>query len=65
MEFRTTDKKRFLTNRNCILTLLKNGQHILLLPVIPLIALLFLESLRQFAVAALVVRQNHLSGRAA
>jgi GT2 family glycosyltransferase len=45
VEFRTTDKKRFLTNRNCILTLLKNGQHILLLPIIPLIALLFLESL--------------------
>jgi N-acetylglucosaminyl-diphospho-decaprenol L-rhamnosyltransferase len=45
MEFRTTDKKRFLTNRNCLLTLLKNGQHLLLLSVIPLIALLFLESL--------------------
>jgi hypothetical protein len=45
VEFRTTDKKRFLTNRNCILTLLKNGQHILLLPIIPLIALLFFESL--------------------
>ena len=45
VEFRTTDKKRFLTNRNCLLTLLKNGQHILLLPIFPLIALLFLESL--------------------
>jgi GT2 family glycosyltransferase len=45
VEFRTTDQKRFLTNRNCILTLLKNGQHILLLPIIPLIALLFMESL--------------------
>jgi len=45
LEFRTTDKKRFLTNRNCILTLLKNGRHILLLPIIPLIGLLFLESL--------------------
>ena len=45
VEFRTTDKKRFLTNRNSLLTLLKNGQHLLLLPVIPLIALLFLESL--------------------
>ena len=45
VEFRTNDRKRFLTNRNCLLTLLKNGQHILLLPVIPLIALLFLESL--------------------
>lgn len=45
VEFRTNDRKRFLTNRNCILTLLKNGQHILLLPIIPLVALLFLESL--------------------
>jgi hypothetical protein len=45
IEFRTNDRKRFLTNRNCLLTLLKNGRHILLLPIIPLIALLFLESL--------------------
>jgi len=45
VEFRTNDRKRFLTNRNCLLTLLKNGQHILLLPIIPLFALLFLESL--------------------
>lgn len=45
VEFRTTDRKRFLTNRNSILTLLKNGRHILLLPLIPLIAWLFLESL--------------------
>src|SRR3984957_4904982 len=45
IEFRTNDRKRFLTNRNCLLTLLKNGQHILLLPIIPFVALLFLESL--------------------
>jgi len=45
VEFRTNDRKRFLTNRNCLLTLLKNGQHILLLPVFPLVALLFVESL--------------------
>ena len=45
VEFRTNDRKRFLTNRNCLLTLLKNGQHMLLLLAIPLIALLFLESL--------------------
>ena len=45
IEFRTNDRKRFLTNRNCLLTLLKNGRHILLLPIIPLIVLLFLESL--------------------
>jgi len=53
VEFRTTDKKRFLTNRNSLLTLLKNGQHLLLLPVIPLIALLFVESL----VGALILRR--------
>ena len=45
VEFRTTDKKRFLTNRNGILTLLKDCQHILLLTIIPLIMLLFIESL--------------------
>jgi GT2 family glycosyltransferase len=45
LEFRTNDRKRFLTNRNCILTLLKNGHSILLLTIIPLIPLLFLESL--------------------
>ena len=44
VEFRTNDRKRFLTNRNCLLTLLKNCQYILLLLVVPLIALLFLES---------------------
>jgi GT2 family glycosyltransferase len=45
VEFRTNDRKRFLTNRNCILTLLKNCRHVLLLLLIPLLALLFLESL--------------------
>jgi N-acetylglucosaminyl-diphospho-decaprenol L-rhamnosyltransferase len=45
VEFRTTDKKRFLTNRNGILTLLKDCQHLLLLTIIPLIILLFIESL--------------------
>lgn len=53
VEFRTTDKKRFLTNRNSLLTLLKNGQHVLLLPVIPLLALLFVESL----VGAVILRR--------
>ncbi|MGD1087177.1 MAG: glycosyltransferase family 2 protein [Verrucomicrobiota bacterium] len=53
VEFRTNDRKRFLTNRNCILTLLKNGQHILLLPIVPLIALLFVESI----VGALLLRR--------
>lgn len=45
LEFRTNDRKRFLTNRNCLLTLLKNGQFLLLLPIIPLLPLLFVESL--------------------
>lgn len=53
VEFRTTDNKRFLTNRNSVLTLLKNGQHILLLPILPLVALLFVESL----VGALMLRR--------
>lgn len=53
VEFRTTDKKRFLTNRNGILTLLKDGRNILLLTVIPLIGLLFIESL----VGAVVLRR--------
>ncbi|HEY1789834.1 MAG TPA: glycosyltransferase family 2 protein [Verrucomicrobiae bacterium] len=45
VEFRTNDRKRFLTNRNSLLTLLKNGQHLLLLPIIPLTVWLFFESL--------------------
>ena len=53
VEFRTNDRKRFLTNRNCLLTLLKNGQHILLGLLLLLIPLLFLESL----VGALLLRR--------
>lgn len=45
VEFRTNDRKRFLTNRNGMLTLLQNGQHLLLLPILPLMVLLFVESL--------------------
>jgi len=45
VEFRTNDRKRFLTNRNCLLTLMKNCRHVLLLTLVPLIPLLFLESL--------------------
>jgi GT2 family glycosyltransferase len=45
VEFRTDDRKRFLTNRNCILTLLKNCQLVFLLPLLLLIPLLFMESL--------------------
>jgi GT2 family glycosyltransferase len=53
VEFRTTDRKRFLTNRNCLLTLLKNGQHILLLSLLPLAVLLLLEALA----GALILRR--------
>jgi len=53
VEFRTNDRKRFLTNRNGILTLLKNCRHILLLTLIPLVVLLFFESL----VGALLLRR--------
>ena len=53
-EFRTTDTKRFLTNRNCLLTILKNGQHILLLTIFPQIVLLFIESL----VGAVLLRRR-------
>ncbi len=52
-EFRTSDTKRFLTNRNSLLTLLKNGQHVVLLMLIPLIFLLLLET----AVACVLVRR--------
>ena len=45
VEYRTNDRKRFLTNRNSLLTLLKNGQHLILLALIPQTMLLLLESL--------------------
>lgn len=43
VELRTSDGKRYYTNRNHLVCLLKNSQHILLLMVIPSIILLFLE----------------------
>ena len=45
VEFRTNDRKRFLTNRNSLLTLLYNGRHLILLLVIPQVCLLFVETL--------------------
>ncbi len=45
VEFRTTDQKRFFTNRNCLLTLLKNGQHLIALAVVPQMLLLVLETM--------------------
>jgi GT2 family glycosyltransferase len=53
IEFRTDDEKRFLTNRNCLLTLLKNGQHIIALAVIPQLLLLAVET----AVGCLLLRR--------
>jgi GT2 family glycosyltransferase len=45
VESRTSETKRFLTNRNEILFLLKNSQHILLLLLIPHMLLLLVEVL--------------------
>ena len=45
LEMRTTDYKRFLTNRNGLFFLLKNCQHILLLLLIPHLLLLAAEAL--------------------
>lgn len=44
LELRTSDTKRFYTNRNCLLLLLKNCQHILLLMVPLQLILLLLEA---------------------
>ncbi len=44
MELRTSDTKRFYTNRNCLLLLLKNCQHVLLLMVPLQVLLLLLEA---------------------
>jgi GT2 family glycosyltransferase len=53
LESRTSETKRFLTNRNGLLFLLKNSQHILLLLVIPHLLLLLSESV----VSLLLVRR--------
>lgn len=43
VELRTSNSKRFYTNRNCLLLLLKNCQHVLLVMVLLQIGLLLLE----------------------
>ncbi len=53
VEFRTNDQKRFYTNRNCLLTLLKDNQHIIALAVIPQIFLLAVET----AVGCILLRR--------
>jgi GT2 family glycosyltransferase len=45
VELRTNETKRFLSNRNGLLVLMKNGQHILLLLLIPHLVLLLVEAL--------------------
>ena len=45
VELRTSDNKRFLTNRNNLLCLLKNSQHLFLLLAIPHLLLLAAEAL--------------------
>jgi len=44
IEARTSDTKRYLSNRNGILLLLKNSQHVLLLLLIPHLILLLVEA---------------------
>jgi GT2 family glycosyltransferase len=53
VEFRTSDTKRFFANRNNLLTLLKNAQHVLLLLALLQIGLLAAEAV----VALLLVRR--------
>jgi GT2 family glycosyltransferase len=45
VEFRTSDTKRFYANRNGLLVILKNAQHVLLLLAVTQTALLLLEAL--------------------
>jgi GT2 family glycosyltransferase len=45
VELRTSDSKRFYANRNHLLILMKNCQHVLLLLLVPALCLLVLESL--------------------
>lgn len=45
VESRTSDTKRFLANRNALLLLMRNCQHVLLLLLIPCLALLGMEAL--------------------
>lgn len=49
VEYRTSETKRYLTNRNGILGILKNSQHILLLLLVPHLLLLALEACACFA----------------
>jgi GT2 family glycosyltransferase len=53
IEIRTSETKRFLTNRNGVLFLLKNSQHVLLLLLIPHLLLLLTEAV----VSLLLVRR--------
>ena len=53
VQYQTSESKRYYTNRNCLLTLLKNGEHFLLI-LIPLqMALLLFESV----IALILIRR--------
>ena len=60
LEFRTSDTKRFYTNRNSLLVVPKNAQHVLLLMIPVQIALLLVEA----GVALLLVRRWGFVNRA-
>lgn len=57
VESRTSDTKRYLSNRNWILSLMKNSQHLFLLLLIPHLLLLLLEAA---ASLVLIRRWSHV-----
>jgi GT2 family glycosyltransferase len=63
VETRTSETKRFLANRNGILFLAKNSQHILLLLLIPHLLLLLIEALASLVLVRRwsYVRKSYLS----
>ena len=67
VESRTSETKRFLANRNGLLLILKNAQHLLLLLVIPHLLLLLAEALLSLILVRRwsYVRQSYLRAIAA
>jgi GT2 family glycosyltransferase len=63
VEMRTSETKRFLTNRNEILFLLKNSQHVFLLLLIPHFLMLFAEAMVSLVLVRRwsYVRKSYLS----
>ncbi|MGA3268010.1 MAG: glycosyltransferase family 2 protein [Verrucomicrobiota bacterium] len=66
VESRTNETKRYLANRNGILFLMKNGQHLLLLLLIPHLMLLLAEALASLVLVRRwsYVRKSYLSAMA-